>query len=609
VIQLIEKYPLRATALLLIAITFAAYWPVLSAGYADYDDTDYVLLNRQIHGGLSLSGLKWALGAVQYGTWQPLTWISYMLDVQIHDVKPQGFHLTNLLLHLLNGVLLLYLLHRITGRLGSSAMVAGLFSLHPLHVESVAWIAERKDVLSTCFGLLALLAWVRYTESPGVGRYLLSFAALALGLMAKPMLVTLPLLMLLLDHWPLNRLVNPRFRWAVLLEKLPLLGLAAGSGFMAWFAHHSGGGIRTAAEYPLLQRLPQVVSSYGWYVKKMIWPTDLAVLYPITDVARMKLIDCWPAALFLLLFSAALVLIRFRWGRRFACLETGWCWYLGSLVPVIGLVQFGSHARADRFAYIPLIGLYIIVAWGVPDLAGKLVRTRAGQRMILAIAASLTLLALAAGTRVQAGYWQSSETLFRHALAVTGSNHVAHNSLGKALVERGALDEALVHLNQAVAMRPGVSYYRQNLAVALQRAGQLEAAAAQFREVIRLDPPAVECRLNLGLVLFLRGEQQEALQILRETAALAPADPRAHHSLGIALQQLGQFDESIRSLRQVLALDPGYDQARIPLAMALFEAGRFDEARQEVNRCRVRGLAVDAGLLEKLDAATSEAQP
>ncbi|MFL5339967.1 MAG: glycosyltransferase family 39 protein [Gemmataceae bacterium] len=405
--------PALILGLLLVASTLAVFGRCLANEFVNYDDPQYVTDNPHVKEGLTLDGVRWAVTSTDYLNWHPLTWLSLQLDTELFGLEPWGFHLTAILLHAADALLLFLILRQTTGALWPSGFVAALFALHPLHVESVAWVAERKDVLSTLFGLLAIAAYLRYVEQPGWRRYLLVLLAAALSLTAKPMWVTLPGVLLLLDYWPLGRLQKSSTR-TVLLEKVPLLALAATAGVLTVFAQHRGGAVESLELFPWDQRVGNAVVSYIRYLGMTVWPEGLAPFYPHP---RGNL-PVWPdigAAVLLVTITTVVLALR----RRCPYLVVGWFWYLGTLVPMIGLVQVGEQARADRYTYLPLIGIFIIVAFGLSDL----LRSRRFPRALLFAAAIAVILACATLTWKQIGYWHDSRALWAHAVAVTADNY------------------------------------------------------------------------------------------------------------------------------------------------------------------------------------------
>ena len=424
-----------AVALLLAAVVLAAFWPVLGAGFIAYDDAVYVTKNPNVQRGFDAASLKWAWSSFYALNWHPLTWMSHTLDWRLFGPRPAGHHLTSLLLHVANTLLLFLVLVRATGATGRSAAAAALFGIHPLHVQSVAWVAERKDVLSTLFWMISMMAYVRYARAPSLPKYLVVAAAFALGLAAKPMLVTLPFALLLLDVWPLGRWGARGARF-LLAEKLPLIALSAIFGAVTFAAQRSGGGIASAEVVPLGLRVSNALVSYVRYLGKTIWPRGLAIFYP----HPLDTLPAWQV-LGAALFLTAVTLTAVRQRRGHPYLLFGWLWYVGTLVPVIGLVQVGAQAMADRYTYVPAIGVFVAACWGVAALLDRLMPRRpAASRRWAAILGSAAVLLLAVATRAEAGFWRDSRTLFEHALAATKNNYTAHTGLGSALAAKGSVD-------------------------------------------------------------------------------------------------------------------------------------------------------------------------
>lgn len=595
-------------SLFLTIATIALYWQIGDHQFINLDDDLYVYENGAVREGLTAHGIMWAFQTFQAANWHPLTWLSHMLDVQLYGLNA-GRHLyTNLVLHVLSTLLLFLALRRMTAIVWRSAFVAAIFALHPLRVESVAWVAERKDVLSTFFWMLTLLAYARYAErTESWGRYLLVVAGLALGLLAKPMLVTLPFVLLLLDWWPLNRL-----RWQreegfaalyakalpLIREKLPLFALIAASSVMTYIAQQSGGAVKSLNRFPLPVRLSNAAIAYASYIGKMLWPGELAVYYPYDrtpSTARVIL------ALLLLLSVTALVI---KMARRRGYLLTGWLWYLGTLVPVIGLVQVGEQALADRYTYVPLIGLSLMIVWGAADLMDGWKH----GRVVAPVAAAVLLILMCGLTWRQIGYWRDNITLYEHTLSVTTDNYViqtnlgyaltkagrrteaiehlnealrieplffeAHNSLGAALVEEKRFDEALAHFDLALRLQPRVAKVHSNLGAALGMLGRLDEAAAHLNDALRLDPTYPKAHLNLGIVLIGQGKNQEAARQLAEAVRLEPDSAEAHNAYGYALGALGQTTEAIEQYQIALKLNPTYPQAQNNLRNAQMQLGQ-----------------------------------
>jgi tetratricopeptide (TPR) repeat protein len=477
----------------LLTATFILYWQVGSHEFLIYDDDLYISRNVHVLQGLSGENILWALTSVEQCNWHPLTWMSHMLDAQLFGISPHGHHLMNVGYHGIAVLFLFYLLNRLTRNLWRSAFVAALFALHPLHVESVAWAAERKDVLSACFGFLTLLLYVRYVETrrsktySGLYLYLLTLFTFMLGLMSKPMLVTLPLVMLMLDYWPLQRFgaalppdrtiaLHKESPYLLLKEKIPFALCAVISSAVTFYAQHTGGAVVALDWIPLTLRLQNALVAYLAYITKTFWPRDLAVLYPFSNPIPMWQVGL--SAVVLLVISVASI----RFGRRWPWLPVGWFWYLVTLLPVIGIVQVGNQAMADRYAYIPTVGLYILISWGVPTVSG------AFRKPILILLAGLVLCASAIVAWQQIGYWKNNITLFSHALQVTSGNHIIHYNLGIAYARSGNPIAAITEFHAAVKLRPNDSKLRNLLASTLAENGYVEAALSEYAHSLAITP-------------------------------------------------------------------------------------------------------------------------
>lgn len=481
----------------LLFLAFLAYYPILNSDFTNYDDSSYVTQNNHIKSGLSIQSIKWAFSTFYSYNWHPLTWVSHMLDVQLFGLNPTWHHLSNLLLHILNTLLVFLLFETMTGAKWRSLCLAGLFALHPLHVESVAWVAERKDVLSTFFLLLAMLVYVRYTRIPKGITYGLFTLLFILGLMAKPMLVTFPFILLLMDYWPLGRLhwgisdqvnrLSPKMSPSYLvLEKVPLLLIAVGSSIVTYSAQRKGGALY--ADTSFIVNAGQALVSYVKYGLKMMWPSKLAVFYPYNPAAT----SAWQIVIAMasLLIVSALVL---RAVKRFPYLSAGWLWYLITLLPVIGLVRIGQQSMADRYTYIPLIGLFVVVIWGIEDLARRLRVSRA----LLAVLMVVTLATCLVLTNQQVRKWRNSETLFRHALAVTTDNWVARRNLGSVLAQQGKLEEALFNYSESLRIFPEHQTYVSQAWLYL-RLGNYEKAIEACKNSISMSPDNDKAHFILG---------------------------------------------------------------------------------------------------------------
>jgi tetratricopeptide (TPR) repeat protein len=563
----------------LVLLTLLVYCRSFSYPFVDLDDQDYVARNRQVQAGLTAEGARWALTTFDCANWHPLAWLSLQLDSTLYGGQNAGgFHRTNVLLHAANALLLFLVLARMTGAVWRSAVVAALFALHPLHVESVAWVAERKDVLSTFFWMLTLAAYLHYVRRPGVGRYLLVMLALALGLLAKPMLVTLPCVLLLLDYWPLGRMPG-RFILHpspfLVLEKLPLFALALASCVVTFLAQRYGEAVVPLEVFPPGARLGNALLAYAAYLGKMLWPTRLAVHYPHPgpDVSVAAAV----AAGLLLVLLTALVLGP---GRRRPYLAVGWLWYLGTLVPVIGLVQVGSQAMADRYTYVPLIGPFLALTWGAADLAAAWRL----PRQALVAAAAVILCACGALAWVQVGYWKSQLDLWQHAAAVCETNGLAHLSLGACQYERGMLADARREFEKAVEFGPGRAEPHARLAIVLADLGRPQQAADEYRRAIDLDPETAWPHFNLGSLLAQLGRPNEAMAELRAAADRDPANAWPHVNLGNLLGEQGRTEEALAEYRRAVELDPANAWPHNNLGNLLGEQGRTEEALAEYRR-------------------------
>jgi Flp pilus assembly protein TadD len=522
--------------------TLVCFWRVIDFEFVNYDDNKYILMNAVVRNGLTIDGLRWAFRTFTLANWHPLTWLSHMLDVQMFGLNAGMHHVVNVLIHAANAALLLVLLARMTGDVWRSALVAALFAIHPLHVESVAWISERKDVLSTFFGLLAMIAYVRWTSTKtGTGPIFLTIlGCFALSLMCKPMLVTLPFVLLLLDIWPLRRLRT----WGLIIEKLPLFALSAASSIISVIAQDKGGAISSLEAISIESRLSNAVVSYAMYLWQMIWPSNLSPLYPLPA--------SWPPLTITL--SAAILLaitiLACRFASRRPYFIVGWLWYLGTLVPVIGLIQVGTQARADRYTYVPLIGVFIMIAWSIPSIPREH-RAAIAIRTILVVA---VLLACGAATWRQLGYWSNSIALSERALAVTSHNAVAHFNLANALVTEGRHEDAISHFITAAQLQPAWADIDNNLGNAYVRLGRETEALAAYRSALSKDAHHPNALKSLGVVVAQQGDLQEAVRLLALSAEVNPNDPVTHMFLGTALRDLNHRDEALNHLARAAEL-------------------------------------------------------
>jgi len=563
----------RRVPVALLAVALLAVAPYLAGGglrtFIFVDDGEYVLENKHVLPGLTAAGVKWAFTTFYGSNWHPLTWLSHMADVSLFGLDAQGHHLTSVALHGANAALLLLALVRLTGALWRSGLVATLFAVHPLRVESVAWIAERKDVLCGLFFVLVLLAWERYARRPGPARYATVAGLLALGLQAKPMLVTVPLLLLLLDFWPLGRWRpdESAARLGVLLaEKLPLLLLSLASGLVTFFAQRVGDAVQGLAGYTPAVRLSNALIAYVTYVGKTLWPARLAFYYPHPVVVLAGKATASLAVLGLLAWWA------WRARRRAPWWGLGWLWFLGMLVPVIGVIQVGEQALADRYTYLPGIGLAVALVWGLPGL------TRAAGLRPAPAAALAALAALFAASVAQVARWRDAETLFRYTLAVTDNNWLTHNNLAVLLAREGRSEEALLHYRMGIRIQPSYPAGHHNLGLLLFDLGKTEEAVEEFREALRLRPDKPKTLVSLGMSMARLGRWAEAEGLQREAIRLQPDFPEAHNSRGLALVELGRLEEAEAEYRQALRLRREYPEASHNLAILLTQLGRIEEA-------------------------------
>jgi tetratricopeptide (TPR) repeat protein len=560
------KHMTRIALPLLLLVTAMVYAPVLGYDFVHYDDPGYVLENPMVQKGISIDGLRWALTSGEQSNWHPLTWYSHMLDAELFGVERPGMHhLMNLLLHLLNTALVFFVFARLFERRGRALLIAALFALHPVHVESVAWISERKDLLSTSFWLASMLVYVRYARGSRRSNYSLCLLLLALGLAAKPMLVTAPFLFLLLDAWPLRRLSRATF-----VEKLPMFVLALTASFVTYRVQAAWGSVWSP---PWSHRIATALTAYPRYCAKFFWPDDLAVLYP-SHVGMWTTPQVVAAAAFLIVVSAALLRLRREPG-----VLVGWLWFLGTLVPVIGLIAVGRQSIADRYTYVPFLGIALAGVW----LFESLRRGRGGQRLAWACAIAL-LLPLTARTALHLPTWKDSPTLFQHALEITEDNEVMHNNLGTWLFAQGRIPEAIMNYRRALAIRGDYDRTRDNLILALDASGQYEEAAEQLEIRIARKPEELEMRAHAGRMLRMSGRPREALEHYEFILQRAPDSAVIWNNRGGAMLDLLRVEEAIQSFGRAIELDAHYTLAHRNLVAALLQAGRGDEALEHLGR-------------------------
>jgi tetratricopeptide (TPR) repeat protein len=534
----------------LAAATFAAFEGVRSNSFVNFDDDKYITGNDAVLRGLSIESLRWAFTTGYQGNWHPLTWVSHLIDVSVFGLSPAGHHLVSVGFHIANVILLFLILKKMTSAVWLSAFVAAVFGLHPLGVESVAWAAERKNVLSSFFAFLTIWAYLRYARKPGLWRYSAMTILFTAGLLSKSMLVTLPFVLILLDYWPIARfgeLKGWRWLWRAIVDKSPLIAISAVFCAVTYLVQAKAGAVPDMVSLPISLRAGNSLVSYIRYIGKIFYPTSLAALYPLdaNGYPSWKVILC---LVLLLALTTAVIIERYR--HRF--LLTGWFWYLGILVPVIGLVQVGVQAMADRYMYLPGIGIYIVVAW----LAGEISAKSRLPKIVPAVTGTAVLLALLLMTRAQVGYWKNSESLFKHTLDVTTNNYVMHNNYGEVLKESGRLDEAIEHFRQALAVYPMGIESHEKLARALQDKGQDAEAITELELVLRAKPDETETRNRYGNALVKIKQYDKAFEQFNKVLAENPHESSVLNNLYKAGVGSGQLDKTLGMILNLQAKDP-----------------------------------------------------
>ncbi len=564
--------------LLLVVLTIIGYSDALRNGFTNYDDDVYVTDNAVVRRGLTPEGAEWALTTRKGSNWHPVTWFSHMTDVSVGGMNPALHHATSAFIHCINVLLLFFIFHRMTGAVWRSMFVAGVFSLHPLHVESVAWIAERKDVLSAFFGLVAILAYLRYVQRPSSRRMIVVAGFMLMGLLSKPTMVMLPIMLLLIDYWPLGRWNPPGSKSGLLYqegkqsfggpsssslslfkEKIPLFVLSAASGVVTLIVQQRGGSMRFAETIPFAVRIANALISYVRYIAKTFWPADLTVFYPYPP-------DGYPVAA--ILGAAAVLLMAtylvYRLRRSNPYLLTGWLWFLCMLVPVAGFIQVGWQSMADRYMYVPLIGLSVMVAWGTPALF----KTTYPYSAVPAILASIVMAGMMLVTKEQIRYWQNSETLFTHAVDVTSGNWIAYTNLGVEAQERGDTLEAFRYYREALRIRPDDVITNRNLGILFQGMGKTDSAMARYQEAIRQNPHYPMVQYDYAYLIMRTGNLSEAAVHFRKAIEDNPYDIRPRYLLGKILVEQSDYDSAIKEFSAVLRIVPGFSPASEGLANA-----------------------------------------
>jgi protein O-mannosyl-transferase len=576
-------------SLSLVLVTLVVYSPAPHNGFVGFDDPAYVTANPHVRSGLTWATVKWALSSTEHANWHPLTWLSHALDFELFRLNPAGHHFVNVLLHAACAVIFFLLLEGMTGMVWPSSLVAALFALHPMNVQSVAWVAERKNVLSTLLFALALLAYRWYVKNPKVGRYLAVALLFTLGLMAKPMVITLPFVLLLLDYWPLGRFDRSyKGSLRLIAEKLPLVALSATSAVITMAVQKAGGAIHT--QYPFWVRLENAGLSYWAYLGKAVWPSRLAVFYPYPH----HLPPAWLVLLSAcLLASVSALALRAR-GKPY--LAAGWFWYLGTLVPVIGLVQAGEQVRADRYGYIPLIGLFIAAVWAAADFA----RARRLPAAVPAVAAAIILVAFSLVDRSQISYWHDNFSLWSHALAVTENNSMAHDSLGAELINEGRLEEAMAHFEAAAAIDPRDPFSQLDLGVCEKRLGNLESAMKHYQAALDLSQETslrATAFSNLGSIYRVQKDYPDARKNYESALRLEPGNSFALTGMGALEEKSGNPARAAEYFSRAAAAEPSAS-AYLLLSEALAAAGRKTEAQSAYEQARQ--LSPDLSATERL---------
>ena len=560
--------------LVLILCTLVIYWQVKDFNFAGYDDELYITENLHVQSGLTCESIKWAFTTFHAGNWQPVTWLSHMLDIELYGLNPMGHHWTNLQFHIANTLLLFFILFKMTGALWRSAFVAALFALHPLHVESVAWVAERKDVLSTFFGMLTISAYIIYVKKRNLFRYSLVFILLSLGLMAKPMLVTLPFVLLLLDFWPLERLkyYSPDQSskiFSLIYEKIPLFIPVIISSVLTILAQKEAEALYTFEALPFKTRIANAFVSYADYTIKTIWPQNLAVFYP-HPFGEFSLWYVFLAALAI----AGISFFSIRSLKQHPYMAVGWFWYFGTLVPVIGLIQVGAQGMADRYTYIPLTGLFIIVAWGMPDLLKKWDY----NRIILVIFSIIIIFAFSTRSYFQIKHWGNSTAVFKNAVKVTDNNWLAYNNLGLALMRDGKSNDAVFYFKKTLQIRPNFLKTLDNLGIALYRLEKFEEALFYYSKALKIDPKHAGIHNNTANVLTALGKLEEAVQHYKKAILIDPEFADAYYNLANVLTIQGKLDKAILYYESAIKKDSGHSNAHYKLGCILLKKNEYKKA-------------------------------
>jgi len=612
-LESVKKYFVTFTYLVLILSTLLVFWQVRNFDFVNYDDSDYVSDNPQVLNGLTRDGVIWAFTTNRSANWHPLTWLSLMLDCQLFGSNPGWMHLVNLLLHIANTLLLFAIFKKLTAAVWPSVFVAAAFALHPMHVESVAWIAERKDVLSTLFWLLTLAAYVGYVKRPSVFRYLISLVLFAIGLMAKPMLVTLPFVLLLFDYWPLDRFAATRtvktaggksrkpapihdgraILYRIIIEKIPFFVLAAVSSVITFIVQKVSGAVININALPLQDRVANAIVSYMRYIGKMVWPQNLAVFYPF-DIGNFTYLQITLCAILLLVISIFVI----GFGRKQKYLLVGWFWFIGTLIPVIGLVQVGGQALANRYTYISYIGLFIMIAWGLPELLSKWPQRKIALGLSMVIV--LTILGICA--HQQLSYWNNGTSLFTHAIKVTQDNYFAHYGLGISYKNLGCHQDAIESYKQAIKIRPDYDEAYNDLGISYFILGRYQDAIEAYKQAIRINPDLAKAYNNLGNAYTNLGRYQDAIEAYKPAIRINPDLAEAHYNLGTAYYKLGRYQDAIEPYKQAIKIKPDFVLAHYNLGVAYFVIGDKGLALEEYKILKTLNTEQANKLFDLIDA-------
>jgi len=587
-----DKYSVFFIYTALALAVLAVYWPVHSYDFINYDDSAFISENKNVTAGLTFSSIKWALTTGPPDYWRPAVWLSHIIDCELFGLDPSGHHLTNLLLHIANTLLLFGVLKAMTGSKWACAFAAACFGLHPMHVESVAWISERKDVLSAFFWFLTMMAYLRYVRRPSAGRYVLTLFLFEMGLMSKPMVVVLPLVLLLLDYWPLGRFtsMSQRIFYRLLREKIPFFILSVISGIITFIVQKNVGTMAAIDKLPPFLRAGNAAVSYMKYIAKTLWPNKLAVFYPHPG----DKLPVWQIVMSAAMLLAVLIII-IRVSARHKYLMVGWLWYIGTLLPMIGLIQVGAQAMADRYSYIPLIGIFIMIAWSAEELCPK---TKAGKT-ILTMTSAVIIIAMSVCSRLQVYHWENSLTINAHAVKVTDNNFIALSGYGEALCRAGKYDEGLEYLRKSVFIRPNYDTALYNMGLSYAQQGKYDQAIKYYNKVLQIKPDYAEAQQKIrealsekdktdkalqyfdeAKLLEDRQQKEQAIELYKKAVELKPNFIVAHGRLGLAMASVGRIDEAVEQFRIVLKDRPQDIEMHCNIGLLLARQDKAEEAAE-----------------------------